>query len=94
MTVRVGINGFGRIGRNFLRAARAQGADVEVVALNDLTDAATNAHLLRYDTTHGRFDGEVRAEGDHIVVDGPTASRCWPSATPRRCRGRSSAPRS
>ncbi|HLM95014.1 MAG TPA: glyceraldehyde 3-phosphate dehydrogenase NAD-binding domain-containing protein, partial [Acidimicrobiales bacterium] len=70
MTVRVGINGFGRIGRNFLRAARAQGADVEVVALNDLTDAATNAHLLRYDTTHGRFDAEVRADGDDIVVDG------------------------
>src|ERR1700691_5237031 len=70
MTVRVGINGFGRIGRNFLRAARAQGADVEVVALNDLTDAVTNAHLLRYDTTHGRFGAEVRAEGDHIVVAG------------------------
>ncbi len=70
MTVRVGINGFGRIGRNFLRAARAQGADVQVVALNDLTDAATNAHLLRYDTTYGRFDAEVRAEGDHIVVAG------------------------
>ena len=70
MTVRVGINGFGRIGRNFLRAARAQGADVRVVAVNDLTDATTNAHLLRYDSTHGRFDAEVRAEGDHIVVDG------------------------
>lgn len=70
MTVRVGINGFGRIGRNFLRAARAQGADVQVVALNDLTDAATNAHLLRYDTTHGRFGAEVGAEDDHIVVAG------------------------
>src|SRR6202035_3514325 len=70
MTVRVGINGFGRIGRNFLRAARAQGADVRVVALNDLTDAATNAHLLRYDTTHGRFGAEVRVEGDDIVVAG------------------------
>ena len=70
MTIRVGINGFGRIGRNFLRAARAQGADVKVVALNDLTDAATNAHLLAYDTTHGRFGAEVRADGDDIVVDG------------------------
>ncbi|MDR3648441.1 MAG: type I glyceraldehyde-3-phosphate dehydrogenase [Acidimicrobiales bacterium] len=70
MTVRVGINGFGRIGRNFLRAARAQGADIEVVALNDLTDAATNAHLLAYDTTHGRFGAEVRADGDDIVVAG------------------------
>jgi glyceraldehyde 3-phosphate dehydrogenase len=70
MTVRVGINGFGRIGRNFLRAARAQGADVRVVAINDLTDAATNAHLLRYDSTHGRFGAEVRAEQDDIVVAG------------------------
>ena len=70
MTVRVGINGFGRIGRNFLRAARHQGADVSVVAVNDLTDAATNAQLLRYDTTQGRFDAEVRAERDHIVVAG------------------------
>ncbi|HTZ07662.1 MAG TPA: type I glyceraldehyde-3-phosphate dehydrogenase [Acidimicrobiales bacterium] len=70
MTVTVGINGFGRIGRNFLRAARAQGADVEVVAVNDLTDAATNAHLLRYDSTYGRFPGTVEAEGDAIVVDG------------------------
>src|SRR5579863_8182879 len=70
MTVRVGINGFGRIGRNFLRAARAQGADVEVMAVNDLTDARTNAHLLRFDSNHGRFGAEVRAEGDSIVVDG------------------------
>ena len=70
MTVRVGINGFGRIGRNFLRAARTQGDAVEVLALNDLTDARTNAHLLRYDTTHGRFDGEVRTEGDALIVDG------------------------
>jgi glyceraldehyde 3-phosphate dehydrogenase len=70
MTVRVGINGFGRIGRNFLRATWAQGVDVQVVALNDLTDAATNAHLLRYDTTLGRFGAEVRVEEDHIVVAG------------------------
>jgi glyceraldehyde 3-phosphate dehydrogenase len=70
MTVRVGINGFGRIGRNFLRAARSQGADVEVVAVNDLTDAATNAHLLRYDSTHGRLDTEVTVDGDRIVVGG------------------------
>jgi glyceraldehyde 3-phosphate dehydrogenase len=70
MTVRVGINGFGRIGRNFLRAARAQGADVQVVAVNDLTDARTNAHLLRFDTNHGRFGADVHAEDDHIVVDG------------------------
>jgi glyceraldehyde 3-phosphate dehydrogenase len=70
MTVRVGINGFGRIGRNFLRAAWAQDADLQVVAVNDLTDAATNAHLLRFDSTHGRFGAEVRAEDDHMVVDG------------------------
>jgi len=70
MTVRVGINGFGRIGRNFLRAARILGDDVQVVAVNDLTDARTNAHLLRYDTTHGRFDGEISVEGDHLIVDG------------------------
>ena len=70
MTVRVGINGFGRIGRNFLRAARAQGAPVEIVAVNDLTDARTNAHLLRYDSTHGRFDGEIVVEDDALVVDG------------------------
>ncbi|HTT86130.1 MAG TPA: type I glyceraldehyde-3-phosphate dehydrogenase [Acidimicrobiales bacterium] len=72
MTVRVGINGFGRIGRNFLRAARRQGTAVEVMAVNDLTDARTNAHLLRYDSTHGRFDGEVRVEGASLVVDGAT----------------------
>jgi glyceraldehyde 3-phosphate dehydrogenase len=70
MTVRVGINGFGRIGRNFLRAVHRQGADLEVVALNDLTDARTNAHLLRYDSTHGRFDGQVEVERDTLVVDG------------------------
>ncbi|HUC38219.1 MAG TPA: type I glyceraldehyde-3-phosphate dehydrogenase [Acidimicrobiales bacterium] len=70
MTVRVGINGFGRIGRNFLRAARAQGGDVVVVAVNDLTDAKTNAHLLRYDTTYGRFDAEVSVDGDTMTVAG------------------------
>ncbi|HXW33580.1 MAG TPA: type I glyceraldehyde-3-phosphate dehydrogenase [Acidimicrobiales bacterium] len=70
MKVRVGINGFGRIGRNFLRAAREQGAPIEVVAVNDLTDARTNAHLLRFDSTHGRFPGSVEVSGDDIVVDG------------------------
>ena len=72
MTVRVGINGFGRIGRNFLRAARQQGADLEIVAVNDLTDARTNAHLLRYDTTQGRYPGTVEVDGGDIVVDGAT----------------------
>ena len=70
MTVRVGINGFGRIGRNFLRAVLAQGADVEVTAVNDLTDAATNAHLLRFDSTHGRLGTTVEVDGDTIVVGG------------------------
>ena len=70
MTVRVGINGFGRIGRIFLRAVRSSGADVEVVALNDLVDAAANAHLLRYDSTYGRFPGTVETDGDGLVVDG------------------------
>ncbi len=69
MTVRVGINGFGRIGRNFLRAARTQGTDIEVVAVNDLTSAETLAHLLRYDSTHGRLGTEVRVDDGHIVVD-------------------------
>jgi len=69
MTVRVGINGFGRIGRNYLRAARAVGADVEVVAINDLTSAHTLAHLLKYDSTHGRFGSQVAVEGTTIVLD-------------------------
>jgi glyceraldehyde 3-phosphate dehydrogenase len=68
MTVRVGINGFGRIGRNFMRAAHASGADIQVVAVNDLADATTNAYLLRYDSTYGRFDGEVSVQGDELVV--------------------------
>lgn len=72
MTVRVGINGFGRIGRNFLRAVsgRADGASpaIEVVAVNDLTDAATNAHLLRVDSTQGAFATPVTVEGDELVV--------------------------
>ena len=69
MSVRVGINGFGRIGRNFLRAARRRGADIDVVAVNDLTDAATLAHLLKYDSVHGVWSGVVAAEGDGITID-------------------------
>ena len=67
----VGINGFGRIGRLVFRAAVAQGG-IDVKAINDLTDAKTLAHLLKYDSTHGRFDGEVEADGDSIVVNGKT----------------------
>jgi glyceraldehyde 3-phosphate dehydrogenase len=68
MTVRVGINGFGRIGRNFLRAVIASGADVEVAGLNDLTSADINAQLLRYDSTHGRLQVPVSVEGQELVV--------------------------
>jgi glyceraldehyde 3-phosphate dehydrogenase len=68
MTVRVGINGFGRIGRNFFRAAR--GKDLEIVAVNDLTDNRTLAHLLKYDSTFGRLDAEVGYDDEAITVDG------------------------
>ncbi|EWT05526.1 glyceraldehyde-3-phosphate dehydrogenase [Intrasporangium chromatireducens Q5-1] len=70
MTVRVGINGFGRIGRNFYRAAKASGADIDVVAFNDLGDDGTQAHLLKYDSILGRFPGEVRVVEGGIEVDG------------------------
>ena len=65
----VGINGFGRIGRLVFRAAVAQGG-IDIKAINDLTDAKTLAHLLKYDSTHGRFNGEVEADGDSLVVNG------------------------
>src|SRR5207245_4894567 len=68
MAVRVGINGFGRIGRNFYRAARKSGADVDLVAVNDLTSPEINAHLLKYDSTHGILDEEVKVTGDGIAV--------------------------
>ncbi len=69
MTVRVAINGFGRIGRNVLRAIAESGrTDVEIVAINDLGPVETNAHLLRYDSVHGRFPGKVKVEGDTIDV--------------------------
>ncbi len=70
MAVKVGINGFGRIGRNLLRAAHAAGADLEFVAVNDLTDPGTLAHLLKYDSILGRFPGEVSAGDGVIAVDG------------------------
>ncbi|MEV4844907.1 type I glyceraldehyde-3-phosphate dehydrogenase [Micromonospora matsumotoense] len=72
MTIRVGINGFGRIGRNFFRAVLASGADIEVVAVNDLTDNATLAHLLKYDSILGRLPHEVKATADEITVGGKT----------------------
>jgi glyceraldehyde 3-phosphate dehydrogenase len=70
MAVKVGINGFGRIGRNVYRAARERNSALEFVAVNDLTDAATLAHLLTYDSILGRFPGQVSADGDQIAVDG------------------------
>ncbi|MER7621322.1 type I glyceraldehyde-3-phosphate dehydrogenase [Streptomyces sp. NPDC126503] len=72
MTIRVGINGFGRIGRNYFRALLEQGADIEVVAVNDLGDTATTAHLLKYDTILGRLKAEVTHTADTITVDGHT----------------------
>src|SRR6266480_110982 len=68
MAVRVGINGFGRIGRNFYRAARKSGADIDLVAVNDLTSPEINAHLLKYDSTHGILDEEIKVTGDGISV--------------------------
>ncbi|WP_409472778.1 type I glyceraldehyde-3-phosphate dehydrogenase [Streptomyces sp. HC307] len=72
MTIRVGINGFGRIGRNYFRALLEQGADIEIVAVNDLGDTATTAHLLKYDTILGRLKQEVTHTADTITVGGYT----------------------
>ena len=74
MAIKVAINGYGRIGRNILRSLYESGrnGEIEIVALNDLGDANTNAHLTRYDTVHGRFNGDVQVEGDNIVVNGDT----------------------
>jgi glyceraldehyde 3-phosphate dehydrogenase len=70
MTVKIGVNGFGRIGRNFFRAAKQRGADLDFVAVNDITDAATLAHLLKYDSVLGTYDGTVGASANGITVDG------------------------
>ena len=71
MTIKVAINGYGRIGRNILRAKYESGCDeISIVAINDLGDAQTNAHLTRYDTAHGKFPGSVEVAGDSIIVNG------------------------
>jgi len=72
MAIKVGINGYGRIGRNILRALYESGrtGEIQIVAINDLGDAKTNAHLTRYDTAHGKFNGTVAVDGDSIVVNG------------------------
>src|SRR6476469_3400707 len=73
MAIRVGINGFGRIGRNVVRAAKAMNAsEVDFVAVNDITDTKTLAHLLKYDSVHGRFPGTVEATSDALIVNGKT----------------------
>ncbi len=82
MAVKVGINGFGRIGRNVFRAAQAAGADLEFVAVNDLTDPGTLAHLLKYDSILGRFPGEVEVGGERRSRSTARSSRCSPSAIP------------
>jgi len=70
MSIRVGLNGFGRIGRTIMRAAKKTDADFDFVLINDLTDPQTLATLLKYDSVHGRFDGDVSVSGDKIVIDG------------------------
>src|SRR5215203_7111354 len=70
VSVKIGINGFGRIGRNYLRAALAQGADLEIVAVNDLTDNKTLAHLLKYDSVGGPLSEDVSYDEDSITVGG------------------------
>ena len=78
MTIRVAINGYGRIGRNILRALyeSERTDDIQIVAVNDLGDAATNAHLTQYDTAHGRFPGKVEVDGDDMVVNGDRIKVC------------------
>jgi glyceraldehyde 3-phosphate dehydrogenase len=70
VSVKIGINGFGRIGRNYFRAALAKGSDIEVVAVNDLSDPASLAHLLKYDSVGGRLNATVEVDGDNIIVNG------------------------
>ena len=72
MAVKVAINGYGRIGRNILRALYEanRGNDIRIVAINDLGDAETNAHLTRYDTAHGKFGGDVKVDGGDLIVNG------------------------
>ena len=72
MTIKVAINGYGRIGRNVMRAVHEYGwlDKIEIVAINDLGDAATNAHLTKYDTAHGTFGGDVSVDGGDLVVNG------------------------
>ena len=88
MSVKIGINGFGRIGRNYFRAALAKGSDLEIVAVNDLTDNKTLAHLLKYDSVAGRLGGDVQLDGDQIIVNGRRL-RFLQTATRQSCPGAS-----
>ena len=72
MSVKVGINGFGRIGRLAFRTLKARFPEIEVVAVNDLFDPATNAHLLKHDSTYGNFDKSVEVKDGNLIVDGKT----------------------
>jgi glyceraldehyde 3-phosphate dehydrogenase len=78
MAIKIAINGYGRIGRNIMRAIYESGRDkeIQVVAVNDLGDAETNAHLTRFDTAHGKFNGTVEVDGDHIVINGDRIRVC------------------
>src|SRR5471032_693686 len=78
MPIKVGINGYGRIGRNILRALyeAKRTSQIQIVAINDLGNAETNAHLTRYDTAHGKFPGTVVVEGDNMVVNGDRIRVC------------------
>lgn len=89
MALKIGINGYGRIGRNILRALY-EGVhvdEIKIVAINDLGDANTNAHLTRFDTVHGRFGGEVEVDGESMIVD---ASPMPPALPTVSCRSRKS----
>jgi glyceraldehyde 3-phosphate dehydrogenase len=90
MAIKVGINGFGRIGRLLYRAALEKNANIDFVAINDLADAKTNAHLLKYDSVHGRFPGTVDVQGNDLVVNGKTlkvVSQRDPAALPWKDMG-------
>ena len=78
MAIKVAINGYGRIGRNIMRALYESGRteEIKVVAINDLGDTHTNAHLTRYDSAHGKFNGTVEVDGDYIVVNGDRIRVC------------------
>ena len=91
MAVRVGINGFGRIGRNFLRAALERGADFEVVAANDLGDTKTMAHLLEHDSVLGNARPRTSRSATGSIASASSELRMLAEREPRRCRGASSA---